>query len=222
MKKSLSFSRLIWQVSFLAVLLFGLSACGGRARPFTLIQDGMALKTARLAVICGDTDDLGKNFTAAVTDEMRARTSFKVMSQEEIGKKIKRYPFNIKMVKKEGVNPQQPVWLDPSETKKLKALQAKLKVDYLFVVWGNGLGHYFARNGSSTTEYYYMSVYGNMFEYPKGSAVSFTDFSYKRHARFWEQLAFKKSNFYINSLIKNSAKYLVDNFIKVTNSGKTA
>ncbi|MEN8134900.1 MAG: hypothetical protein ABFS18_05120 [Thermodesulfobacteriota bacterium] len=218
---SFSLKQLISKGFIAAVILFSFSACGGKARPFVPINDGIIFKPARLAVICGETDDIGKNFVAALTEEMRARTTFTVLSQKDIAKKIKKYPFNIKMVEK-AKDPKKPIWIDPAEIKKIKALQKKLEVDYVFVVWGNNLGHYFSRQGSSTTDYYYMSVYGNMFEYPKGNVVTFTDFSYNKKVRIWEAISFKKEGYHIEALIKRATKYLVDQFIKVTNSGKQA
>lgn len=212
-----SLMKFTYQFFVAAFLLFTLTACGGGARPFVPI-DNATFKPARLAVIAGETDDVGKNLALAVTEELQKRTTFRVMSQKEVAKKLRRYPSKIKMAHVSESSPS--VWLPTDEAKKMAAIQKKLKVDYLFVVWGANLNSWTvsSQNGSST--YYNMSVFGNLLEYPNGKAVAFTDFSQNRKVRFWEAIQFKKSSYYVDSLIKNCAKFVADHFIAVTKAAK--
>jgi hypothetical protein len=209
--------QFIQQLFIAALLIFSLTACGGGARPFVAI-DNATFAPARLAVISGETYDVGKNLALAVTEELQKRTKFQVLSQEEIAKKVGKYPVKIEMAHLPEASPS--VWLPTEEAKKMKDIQAKLKVDYLFVVWGTNLNTWTvsSQNGSST--YYNMSVFGNLLQYPSGKAVAFTDFSRNRKVSFWEAIRFKKSSYFVESLIKQSAEYVVDYFIAVTKTGK--
>jgi hypothetical protein len=211
--------RLVGKGFVVAIMLFTLSACGGKSRPFVPIEEGAIFKPARLAVISCVSDDIGKHFVAEVTKELQERTTFKVLSQKEITKKVRNYPFDIKILEADQVA-GKPNWLDPSEEKTLKALQTKLKVDYIYVIWNKNLTHRVVRSRYGSSNYYYMEVFGNMFEFPKGKPVTFTDFSYRRDASILERISLKDSSFYVESLIEDSSKYLVDEFIKTTGSGK--
>jgi hypothetical protein len=87
-------------------------------------------------------------------------------------------------------------------------------VDYLFVVWGTNLTYY----SDQYVTKYYMTVLGNMLEYPGGEVVTLTEFSPYRNVRIWEIL--KKESFFVEDLIRNSAKWITDEFLVVTKAEK--
>ena len=205
------------QLLIAVLLLFSLTACGGGARPFVTL-DNAIIKPARIAVISGEADDLGKNLALAVTEELQKRTNFNVISQQEVAKKIRRYPSKVEFAFASGETPS--VWLTTKEAKKMKAIQAKLKADYVFIVWGTNLSSQTISNQYGSKTYYNMSVFGNMLQYPSGKAVAFSDFSTSRKVKFWEAVSFKKSSYFVEALIKRCADMVVNDFIRATNSGK--
>jgi hypothetical protein len=201
-----------WNLLLMGILLTVLTGCGSTYKPFTPMDPAHVIKPARLAVICGGKSELDKNLAQALTEELQTRTSFTVLTQEEIGKKIDKYPVSFQLT--ESADKKKPVWFSPEEKKKLDAAQAKLKADYLFVVWGTNLTFYSDQNVSK----YYMTVLGNMLEYPGGQVVSLTEFYPARKVRLWEIL--KKDSFFVEDMIKNSARCITDEFLVVTKAGK--
>jgi len=200
------------------VLLLSLTGCGSGAIYFSPTNDGLAFKSGRIAVISGEIDSLGTNYTKIVTSKLKEKTNFTVLSQEEISKKVSNYPFKIKYNYQEKSIPAAS--FSNQDIKMIKKIQSKLNVDYLFVVWGMNLRHELISDRYGYTHYYSMGVLGDMIQYPSGEVVAFTDFSYTRKSKLWEVLSFKKSNYYVNSLIEKAADEHVDKFVKVTASGK--
>ena len=72
------------------------------------------------------------------------------------------------------------------------------------------------RGGCSNT--YSADVYGNMLEYPSGQIVSHTAFNQRNSDSVLA--LFRSKGYYVDELLKKSAEDIVDEFIKVTNTGK--
>jgi len=200
----------------LLISLLFIAGCGSKGVYYAALKDAPAVTSGRIAVISGDADDVGKNLAQEVTSRLQQRTNFKVLSQDEITKKLGKYPFDVKVAILEGGVPSS--WLPTDEQKKINKLQTKLDVDYLLILWNRNLNKqvYYSNNGSS--EYYTMSVFGNLLQYPAGKAVGYTDFSYRRPVRFWE--AFRRSSYFVNSLIQISAKGITGELSKLAQAEK--
>jgi hypothetical protein len=102
---------------------------------------------------------------------------------------------------------------------KTQAPKDKLKTNYVFVIWSKRLkqtSYCSNRGGCSNT--YSADVYGNMLEYPSGQIVSHTAFNRRNSDSFLA--LFRSKGYYVDELLKKSAEDIVDEFIKVTNTGK--
>ena len=100
-----------------------------------------------------------------------------------------------------------------------RKIQAKLKTNYVFVIWSKGLTKSTAcSNQGGCTNTYSTNVYGNMLEYPAGTIVSHTAF--RRRNSDSVMALFRPKGYYVDELLKESAEDIVDEFIKVTNTGK--
>jgi hypothetical protein len=194
------------------IFLLTVTGCGSTYHMLTPVDPAHAIKPARLAVISGDKSELDKNLARLLTEELQTRTTFQVLTQEEISKKVNKYPVPVEVIKP--ADPKKPVWFSSDGKKKLDAIQAQLKVDYLFVIWGSELTYYHNRSESK----YYARVLGNMLEYPKGEVVTVTDFFSSRRVRFWEIL--KKESVFVDEIISNSARWITDEFLVVTKAEK--
>src|SRR5512143_4098280 len=148
---------------FLAAL-GSLTGCGVR-KPFEFFDETTSIKSSTIAVISADGSDATMRLAAALTKELRERSTFKVWSQAKINLSLAKYPVTIKEGKPE--NPDKPVWFGKGEKAKVDAMQAQLKAYYLFVVWTGR-----ARNGISAS--YITSVNGNVVEYPKGRVIGYS------------------------------------------------
>ena len=151
-----------------------------------------------------------------MTQELKDRTRLQVVSQDEVSKAIPSYPIAVKTVEEKNGEVE---WVDPSEKLRLQKIQAKLKTHYMFVVWSKRLkqtSYCSSRGGCSNT--YSADVYGNMLEYPSGQIVSHTAFN-RRNSDSVLAL-FRSKGYYVDELLKQSAEDIVDEFIKVTNTGK--
>ena len=199
------------------VLATGLAACGGGVyKPFNPIDEKRPIKPASIAVISGSHQDGDVKLAEFVTKQLAERTTFRVLSQEEIGKRVPGYPSTIGLKKRESINDddEKVVWFVQSEKAKLDALQARLKVDYLFVVWIPRMTVVSSNNGTT----YYVYPAGNMLEYPGGRVVASTRMGMGSSTSILA--LFRSKDYYILDAIQMSAEAIVDDIIKVTKSKK--
>ena len=139
-------------------LLFALTACGSFNFPFNPIDKNKTYKPSSIAVISGTEDDASRKLAEFITKGLTERSTFRVISQKDIEKKISDYPPDIKFRTDLNSDDEKPIWVKSSDMGKLNAMQAKLKVDYLFVVWNREVGRVTVtgyNRGGSTTDYVY-------------------------------------------------------------------
>jgi len=201
--------------ALIAVALL-LGGCGGGGTIFALKDPGYAVKPTSVTVITGGSEESDLKLAEYLTQELRERTQLKVIDQEEVSKAIPSYPIAVKTVEERNGEVE---WVDPAEKPRLQKIQAKLKTNYVFVVWSKRLkqtSYCSNRGGCSNT--YSADVYGNMLEYPSGQIVSHTAFN-RRNSDSVLAL-FRSKGYYVDELLKKSAEDIVDEFIKITNTGK--
>ena len=197
-------------------LAFLLGGCGGGGTVFALKDPSYSVKPTSVTVITGGSEESDLKLAEYLTQELRERTQFKVVGQEEVSKAVPSYPIAVKTVEE---NNGAVEWVDPSEKARLQKIQTKLRTNYVFVVWSKRLkqtSYCSNRGGCSNT--YSTDVYGNMLEYPSGQIVSHTAFN-RRNSDSVLAL-FRSKGYYVDELLKKSAEDIVDEFIKVTNTGK--
>ena len=167
--------------ALIAVALL-LGGCGGGGTIFALKDPGYAVKPTSVTVITGGSEESDLKLAEYLTQELRERTQLKVIDQEEVSKAIPSYPIAVKTVEERNGEVE---WVDPAEQPRLQKIQAKLKTNYVFVVWSKRLkqtSYCSSRGGCSNT--YSADVYGNMLEYPSGQIVSHTAFNTVSRACF--------------------------------------
>ena len=204
-----------YRQALIAVALL-LGGCGGGGTIFALKDPGYAVKPTSVTVITGGSEESDLKLAEYLTQELRERTQLKVIDQEEVSKAIPSYPIAVKTVEERNGEVE---WVDPAEQPRLQKIQSKLKTNYVFVVWGKRLkqtSYCSSRGGCSNT--YSADVYGNMLEYPSGQIVSHTAFN-RRNSDSVLAL-FRSKGYYVDELLKKSAEDIVDEFIKITNTGK--
>lgn len=154
-----------------------------------------------------------------ITKELTERSTFKVMSQKEIEKRLPGYPNAILINTNIKEDEEKPVWFPASEKAKLNAIQAKLKVDYLFVVWNRFVrrvtvtGGY---GGGSTTDYVYPA--GNLIEYPSGTVLAST--MSVAGSDLSPMALFRDADYYILDALKDASEDIADEFLDVTKAKK--
>ena len=201
--------------ALIAVALL-LGGCGSGGTIFALKDPGYAVKPTSVTVITGGSEESDLKLAEYLTQELRERTQLKVIDQEEVSKAVPSYPIAVKTVEERNGEVE---WVDPAEQPRLQKIQAKLKTNYVFVVWSKRLkqtSYCSSRGGCSNT--YSADVYGNMLEYPSGQIVSHTAFN-RRNSDSVLAL-FRSKGYYVDELLKKSAEDIVDEFIKITNTGK--
>jgi hypothetical protein len=201
-----------------AVIGFALivGGCGSGGTVFALKDPTYAVKPTSVTVITGGSEESDLKLAEYLTQELRDRTRLNVIGQEEVSKAVASYPIAVKTVEE---NNGEVEWVDPSEKPRLQKIQAKLKTNYVFVVWSKRLkqtSYCSSRGGCSNT--YSADVFGNMLEYPSGQIVSHTAFN-RRNSDSVLAL-FRSKGYYVDELLKKSAEDIVDEFIKVTNTGR--
>jgi hypothetical protein len=195
-------------------LLLTLAACGPINKPFNPIDSTKTYKPSSIAVISGSDHDGDMKLVEFITQGLTERSTFRVLSQDEIAKRLPNYPLTISIRNDIKNNDEKAVWFHPSEKGKLNAIQARLKVDYLFLVW-NSQTTLVTTNRSTT---YYVYPIGNLIEYPGAQVLASTR---TFDSSFISPLAlFRPADYYIVDALKSSAENIVDEFLDVTNSKK--
>jgi hypothetical protein len=193
-----------------------LGGCGGGGTSFALKDPGYSVKPTSVTVITGGSEESDLKLAEYLTQELKDRTKLQVVAQEEVSKAIPSYPIAVKTVEEKNGEIE---WVDSSEKARLQKIQAKLKTNYVFVVWSKRLKQTsYCSNRGGCTNTYSADVYGNMLEYPSGQIVSHTAFN-RRNSDSVLAL-FRSKGYYVDELLKKSAEDIVDEFIKVTNTGK--
>ena len=210
MTNSSSFGALA--IVTLSVLLGG---CGGGTF-FALKDPNYPIKPTSVSVITGGSEEADLKLAEYLTKELTERTTLQVVGQKEVSKAIPSYPITVKTVEeKDG----QVAWVDPTEKVRIEKIQAKLKTNYVFVIWSKRMmKNTVCSSRGGCTNTYSADVYGNMFEYPSGKIVSHTAFNQRNSDSVLA--LFRSKGYYVDELLKNSAEGIVDEFIKVTNTGK--
>lgn len=216
---SIGFVRNLVKVLMSAMLLLVLSACSSDNFPFNPIVKNKVYKPSTLAVISGNDKDATVKLAEFLTKELQERTTFRVLSQAEVAKRLGNYPPMLAFRTEIKEEDEKPVWLTPGEKSKLGAMQAKLKVDYLFVVWNRNVRRVVvtgSQGGGSTTDYVYPA--GNLIEYPSGTVLASTmSVAGSSHSILG---LFRDADYYIVDALKIAAEEIVDEFIDETKSGK--
>ncbi len=188
-------------VLFLAA--FGSLAGCGIHKPFEFFDETTLIKSGTIAVISADGSDATMRLAAALTKELRERSTFKVWSKAKIDLRLANYPVTIKEGKPE--NPDKPVWFGKGEKAKVDAMQAQLKVRYLFVVWT-----VFSR-ATDTSDAYNVSINGNVVEYPKGRVIGYSLLSGSSRSSKGDD---------IRPMLKHSAAMMADKFVREAKAEK--
>ncbi len=206
----------ILQFLLLPVLLAFLAGCGGTAHPFSLYDEKTAIRTGSIAVISADTSELTVQVADNLTRELKERSTFKVLSQEEVRRRVGKYPVKLKVGQPE--NEDKPLWLTKGEKSKVDAMQAQLKTDYVFLLWTDNLRRITrtGQGGSSVT--YSVDVYGNVIEYPKSRAIGYTSFARNQGKSCC--LAGKSEGDDINEMLKGAAASMADDLIAAAHAEK--
>jgi len=198
--------------------LFLLAGCGAN-KPFVLMEDGYKIKPSSIAIVAGDNSEPAIKLAEVLTKEIKEKTAFRIMDQDDIRKRIPKYPMKIETT--EPKDSSRPVWFVDSEKKKLDSIQGKLKVDYIFVIWAENLSvqsvQYY--NGGGDTNYY-MTVIGNLIEYPKGKTVSFTHIDEKETPHLYKLTIFKSNNYFVESMINDAVQRITEDIVTLITAQK--
>ena len=202
-----------------ATLLSTLVACSSSNFPFNpLVENKVYKPTSSIAVISGGEQDAHIKLAGFITDELTKQSTFHVLSQKEIEKRISNYPPTIAINTDVKEDDEKPIWFPGSEKAKLNAIQAKLKVDYIFVVWNRFVKRVTVhrQNGGSVTDYVFPA--GNLIEYPGGKVVAST--MSVAGSELSPLALFRDADYYIVDALKDASEDIVDEFVDVTKSKK--
>jgi hypothetical protein len=201
--------------TLIAAFALLLGGCGGGTF-FALKDPNYPVQPTSVSVITGGSEEADLKLAEFLTKELTERTSLQVVGQNEVSKVIPSYPITVKTIEEKG---GEVAWVDQSEMPRMEKIQAKLKTNYVFVIWSKRLmKRTVCSDRGGCTNTYSADVYGNMLEYPSGKIVSHTAFS-KSNSDSVLAL-FRAKGYYVDELLQNSAEGIVDEFIKVTNTGK--
>lgn len=212
-------SRNVARAGLLALLLAALgvlSGCCGIHKPFELFDEKTVIRSGSIAVISADNDEPTMRLADYLTQELKERSRFKVLSQAEVGRRVGRYPVTIKEAQPE--NTEKPVWFAKGEKAKVDAMHAQLKTDYIIVVWTGNLTRVTRSGQGGTSVSYHINVDGNVIEYPKGRVIGYSVFGGSKSQSCC--LFGKSEGDDVNEMLKDSAGMMADKFISAAKAEK--
>ena len=190
--------------------------CGGTPYPFELYDEKTVIRSSSIAVVSADTSELTVQLADYLTRELKARSTFKVLSQEEVAHRLGRYPVKVKQGTPD--NPDKPIWFAKGEKAKVDSLQAQLKTDYVFLVWTDNLRKVTRSGQGGSAVTYSVDVYGNLVEYPKSRAIGYTSFARNQSQSCC--LFGKSEGDDIHEMVKAAAGSMADDLIAAAKAEK--
>jgi hypothetical protein len=117
-----------------AFLLSVLALLAGCFDTFSLVETDYRPKGKTLAVVAGLDSEANVAVVQRMAEALRKNTRFQVMSHKQVAQSVPNYPFRIK-------GPYSSAYFSVEEDysntdkKKIKDIQQRLGVDYLYVIW---------------------------------------------------------------------------------------
>jgi len=213
---AVSSRRTYGRIAVAALCMALLSACGVH-KPFELMNENYQLRPGSIAVVTGSDDEASARLVSSLTQVLKEKGTLRVMSQEEVARHVSKYPSSVKRAK-ELKDLDHPVWYASSEKGKIESMQAQLKTDYLFVVWGGNLYRTVTQNSrGGTSVSYSVGIVANLIE-PRNKVVGYSNFG---HGKSQSCCLFGKSEGDdINEMLKEAAEEMGDKFLRTANAQK--
>jgi hypothetical protein len=128
--KNLARDRALPRLLLLPAALLFLSACS----TFNIVNGDFKAKGDRLAVVAGLDNEANVYAAQSMTEALKKNTRFQVMPHKQVAQALPNYPQKIQGPYKSAYF---EIEVDYSKTdmKKVRAIQQKLGVDYLYVLW---------------------------------------------------------------------------------------
>ena len=188
---------------------------------FVPADPGQNMRPGVLAVISGSDGDADVKFTGYLSEELRKNTTFQVLSQDAIRKKVPGYPLQIIDVAAVK-NSADPFGAFPGNKAKVDEIQKQLKADYVFVVWIQSMKKTYEQTstlGTTRVMQYDADGRARLLKYPGGKVIAYTEAPGFEHPGLFSS---KKESEYIEGMLKQMANFVRVKFAEVTKSGKEA
>ena len=191
----------IFEIMVLGIFLSIVTGCATH-HPLILVDDNYQIQNAKIAVISGDKTEATEQFAKLLAQKLEERSSLSVVGQKEVAAQLTQYPVFISFINKKD---EKPEWYAPKEQAQIDSIQRKLNVQYLFVVWISDVQRVilYGQGGGSTI--YNLTAYGNMIEYPKGKAISYSVMDKDESPSFWKFTLFKNPSYFVDKMLNSAA-----------------
>ncbi len=204
------------------VLITLIAGCSGV--PFALIEENYKVKPGSIAVVSGNNDEASNRLAELVTAELKKKSSFRVMSQEDIARRIPNYPFAIIKESPPSMDNQNKAWLSPGNKGRVDTVQAQLKTDYVFVLWAQNLNKlvttsYNQYGGASTQVSFHVDIEGRFVEYPKSKPIGYSAYHGSKGQSCC--LMFRSEGKDIDIMLGNSAENITEKLVEITKTEKS-
>ncbi len=202
-------------------VLMLLNGCGGVHRPFELVDKNTKIRPGSIAVLSGGRSEVDVKLAANLTQELKKKSTFRVMSQEEIARRISGYPSElVRIAKVPKAEEDNYAWFSQGNKGRVDAAHAQLNTDYIFVIWAGDLTRWVTSGQGGTRVDYVVSVYGRFLEYPKGRIDAYSAFGRSRGQSCC--LFGKSEGEDVDALLKDAAEEAAEKFVSVTGSEKAS
>ncbi len=139
---------------------------------FSLVDKNYKVKPGPIAVISGLSNEITTKLAELITNDLKNKTTFAVISQEAIKKQFPKYPFDLIDFQISEMEQYNTPWLPEQNKKILRIFQSRLNLQYVLLIWTEN----FSLSESPTVLRCRVSIYSRLINYPEEKVAGYTSF----------------------------------------------
>jgi hypothetical protein len=183
-------------VSLFSMLSF--SCTSRHYRDFDLVDQSYKLNPDSIVVLPGSLREQDLLLAAAVSEYLKKKSSFDVVSFDQVEINIPDYRHILSELKVPDLkkNKSKAYYLSKQDIGQINAVNKKFNSKYVFLVWSGDLVYTadYKANGSAYNIDYLVKVCGRLIEYPKAKIVGYSinEYSQKKSRSYLSRLNFTR------------------------------
>jgi|GEM_PF-5544689 len=207
--------------AFFVILLCVFCMNCAKVPKFSIVDRSKTIEPGSIAVFCGGNSEVEIELAKEITKQFKEKSSFKVMSQKEIERRIPMYPSSFLEAQKTDTDKWSLAseHLSKKNLQTMNEIQKRLKVKYIMLVWVDGynmqdtgcclLGMIFFKAKRAT-----LKAPVRVISYPGNKVIAYNNIK-----AIEDYSVFRSANSSLQALVEKVASLTVQNFLKEVPNG---